>query len=270
MKEAEANAMEKDAARSIRDQAIADIGNISAQGYGLKSRLMQGYYGLKAQAATGDYNVSWDKDGQFTESRRRDANVPLNTPLQSLPSGSEQYSMGNFEANVPQLPAPNNMYNGMGNPNNTSNVSYNPSTIADVNQFLLNQFEWPYPNDPMGKYNQQFRDYMPQSTLIGNKFKPHYQQTISPVTAPEPQLQLDNTDWYMPTKINVPDNTLPQVSSYISQQEAKQYDERGKNAFPRKYEYWKYQMPVVDAEYEDKACGGKLCKGGYIKKKGKK
>ena len=195
MKEAEANAMEKDAARSIRDQAIADIGNISAQGYGLKSRLMQGYYGLKAQAATGDYGVSFDKNGQYTLDRRRDGSSP-NTNFSgnySLPIGLQ-----------PQFETPN-------------------FNIAGANKQL---------------------GYNPQSSLMGNKFKPHYQQTINPVTAPEPQLQLDNTDFYMPTEINLPNVTSSEPLPYVPYLE-----DNPKGTYSK---------------------GGKLCKGGYIKKKGKK
>lgn len=80
MKEAEANAMERDAARSIRDQALGDIGNIGGKSLGLKSELMQKYYGLKAQGATGDYTVNFGPNGEAIPVRNRPEATPSTDP----------------------------------------------------------------------------------------------------------------------------------------------------------------------------------------------
>ena len=83
MKEAEANAMERDAARGIRDQALGDIGNIGGKSLGLKSELMRNYYAIKAQGATGDYTINFGPNGEIIPKRNR---FDVTDTEQSLPS----------------------------------------------------------------------------------------------------------------------------------------------------------------------------------------
>ena len=85
MKEAEANAMEKDAARGIRDQAISDIGNIGAQAFQTKPKMMQQYNMLKAQAATTDNDIGWNPDGSMWTKLRRE--VPATGTTGNTPVG---------------------------------------------------------------------------------------------------------------------------------------------------------------------------------------
>lgn len=63
MKEAEANAMERDSVRSIRDKAITDIGDIAMNAAMVRPKLTQQYNALKTQAAINNYDMTWNPDG---------------------------------------------------------------------------------------------------------------------------------------------------------------------------------------------------------------
>lgn len=63
MKEAEANAMERDAARGIRDQAMADLGKIGLGAMTAKGNALQQYNQMRLVGAINDYGINWTKDG---------------------------------------------------------------------------------------------------------------------------------------------------------------------------------------------------------------
>jgi hypothetical protein len=63
MREAEANAMERDAARGIRDQAFADIGNIGMKAMMAKPEAIKQYNDMMVYGQNKDYGIYWDEKG---------------------------------------------------------------------------------------------------------------------------------------------------------------------------------------------------------------
>ena len=219
MREAEANAMERDAARSIRDQALSDIGNIGLGAMMTKPNLMNQYNTLKAQGLIGDYDISWNADGSPNITRKRDK-APTTAPP-TVPS-----SFTSVQARQSYNP----MLSGLGlNPNfgNTLTGANNPLMGKKLVPGLDGSGA-PLPVMPD-------IDVSPlEIPDLGN-----YQFTIPPVTTPPVEM------YYTPRQQQIRDWLLS----------------TGRN--PDLFE---------DYAFEDYACGGNLkkCKGGYIKKKGKK
>lgn len=66
IKEAEANAMERDAMRSIRDKALSDLGKAGLKASTVKTDLSQQFNALINQALVSGYQLNWDKEGNIT------------------------------------------------------------------------------------------------------------------------------------------------------------------------------------------------------------
>lgn len=208
MKEAEANAMERDAARSIRDQALGDIGNIGLGAMMTKPNMMNQYNTLKAQGLIGDYDISWNADGSPNITRKRDRTAVATNPATMFnPTNPLPYGLNNF---AESSTAPEDIFNPL-NPLPPATNDFSRSNVAPIPQSMPTM-------QPT---------YNPTSFGYGvDKVSPQSRQL--PMTAEQLQMAI-----------------------LANRQANPEYDP---------YEGGKF------------ACGGSLkkCKGGYIKKKGKK
>ena len=84
MREAEANAMERDAARGIRDQALADIGKTGLGALTAKKSALEQYNALKMQGMVNDFDFAFDQNGvRITRDGRKESTTPATTATTS-------------------------------------------------------------------------------------------------------------------------------------------------------------------------------------------
>ena len=164
MKEAEANAMERDSVRSIRDKAITDIGDIAMNAAMVRPKLTQQYNALKTQAAINNYEMTWNPDGspsyKYTGNPKSDgkdngalsqtppSQTPPSSPTQ-LPSQTQLLSTPSF-LNDPQL----SKSPSLSTPLSSLKVSPSVSPDANKNSSSLRYF----PDVQPGLHNIQVTD----------------------------------------------------------------------------------------------------------------